>query len=97
MHRSVFEVREEDGMQVSKRLGLDEDYLNKLISALTGVYGEYEEPDPEETIEPSFMLSFYNVDQDSLYGHLVYLGSVFWVTQVVIYITLVIQTRVSRL
>ena len=90
-------MTQEDGVRLSLNLGLDDDYMNKLIDALNDYFGPYQEPDPDEPVEPSFMLKFYNVDQDSLYDNLIYLFLMFWATQIVIYIALRYNTRVNRL
>ena len=90
-------MTKEDGVRLSLNLGLEDNYMNKLIDALNDYFGPYEEPDEDEYTEPSFMLKFYNVDQTSLYYNFAYLISMFWATQIVIYIALRYNTRVNRL
>lgn len=90
-------MTKEDGVRLSLNLGLDDNYMNKLIDALNDYFGPFQEPDPDEHKEPSFMLTFYNVNEDTLYTNLIYLICMFWATQIVIYIALRYNTRVNRL
>ena len=90
-------MTKEDGIRMSLNLGLEDNYMNKLIDALNDYFGPYEEPDPDEEVQPSFMLTFYNVNEDTLFENIVYLSAMFWATELLIYVALRYNTRVSRL
>lgn len=93
----MFRVTKDDGVRLSLQIGLEDNYMNKLIDALNDYFGPYVEPEATETQQPSFMLTFYNVAEDSLYDNLIYMLVVFFATQIVTYIALRYNTRVSRL
>lgn len=83
---------------MAKSLKLPNDYINTLIDSLYDFYGvEERDPDPNEPTEPSFMLSFYNIEPSSVYENIGFLFAMFWATQVAIYIALRINMRVGRL